>query len=45
MANVARIEPQSRQQAAARAALEQMYGYYAFDWQPFPHTIAARRAA
>lgn len=35
MASVTRIEPETRKQAAARAALEQMFGYYAFDWQPF----------
>lgn len=43
MANVTRIEPEPRKQAAARAALEQMYGYYAFDWQPFTATV--KRAA
>lgn len=44
MANVTRIEPETRQHAAARAALEQMYGYYTYDWQPFaPATV--KRAA
>ncbi len=43
MANVTRIETQTRKQAAARAVLEQMYGYYAFDWQPF--TATEKRAA
>ena len=44
MAVVTSIEPETRKQAAARAALEQMYGYYAFDWQPFaPATV--KRAA
>ena len=43
MANITRIETETPRQAAARAALEQMYGYYAYDWQPF--TAAVKRAA
>lgn len=44
MANVTRIEQETRKQAAARAALEQMYGYYAFDWQPFTAATVKRAA-
>ena len=43
MAKVTRINPDKTKEIAARAALEQMYGYYAFDWQPF--TQAVKRAA
>jgi len=44
MPNVTRVEIETRQQAEARAALEQMYGYYAFDWRPFA-TASLKRAA
>ena len=44
MANVTRIETETRKQAAARAALEQMYGYYAYDWQPFTAATLKRAA-
>lgn len=44
MASVTRIDTEIRKQAAARAALEQMYGYYAYDWQPFSPATAKRAA-
>ena len=44
MPSIPRIESEARKLAAIRAALEQMYGYYAYDWQPFaPATV--KRAA
>lgn len=44
MANVTAIPTDPRKQAAARAVLEQMYGYYAFDWQPFTAATVKRAA-
>ncbi|WP_277602904.1 hypothetical protein [Paragemmobacter kunshanensis] len=40
MPNVKRLVPEAKARAAALAALDQMYGYYAFDWKPFPHALA-----
>ncbi|MEZ5753408.1 MAG: hypothetical protein R3D90_01145 [Paracoccaceae bacterium] len=40
MPNVTRLAPEPKARAAALAALDQMYGYYAFDWHPFPQATA-----
>jgi len=46
MSAVTVLDRNAKAKAAALQALAQMYGYYAFDWQPFtPALTGEKRAA
>lgn len=45
MSAVTKLDRNAKAKAAAMEALAQMYGYYAYDWQPFTPAHAALKKA